>query len=346
MQVLREQDRAYMFYTGLTRDPSFYQSIGLAICDNLKGMRWERYQDAPILTADPRWYQTEGKMAWRDPFVIRDEAAGLWRMFLAGKQKDLPEERNGCIVTATSEDLLHWEVHPPLIAPGRYSEMECPVYHRHGGKYHLLVSISDDRSIHQYSAKQLNGPWTDHGPIAPESCYAPRLIHDHDGRPALMHTVPQRYGGTNDGPLVRGFIAEPKEVRWEGERMELRWYEALDRHLESTDRFEEDRFVLVVRPEAESYRVVLRDDDEQKHLVIERQDNRLRIRNPCTGQLHYETSLPAESLPLIRLLRWEEYIEVYVDGRFVELALDYDLPSSLQLMHTGCAELTMYRIDL
>ncbi len=48
------------------------------------------------------------------------------------------------IAHATSDDLLHWAIQPPLTDPGDYGQMEVPQLVHLAGRYYLLFSVPAD----------------------------------------------------------------------------------------------------------------------------------------------------------------------------------------------------------
>ena len=67
------QGRFWLLYTARKRGDFLLQKIGLAVSDDLE--HWERHRDNPVMTADPRWYQTRPDAGplkiedWRDPYL-------------------------------------------------------------------------------------------------------------------------------------------------------------------------------------------------------------------------------------------------------------------------------------
>lgn len=135
-----------MGYTSrdLRAEDKFVQTIGFAFSANLR--RWERLPEL-TLPPHPEWYETaaaEGDdtiPAWRDPYFIASEN-GLEILFFA-KSKSLPAGKKACVGHARLNGSRDgWEVLPPLLAPGVYSEMDVPqLLHVEGNKYQLLFSI-------------------------------------------------------------------------------------------------------------------------------------------------------------------------------------------------------------
>ncbi len=121
--VVRGDDGVWrMFYTG-TRlaDGSNVQSVGVATSRDLYD--WTKSDRNPILTADSRWYERLADGHWhdeafRDPWVFRDERAGVWRMLVTARANHGRPDDRGVIATAVSHDLENWELRPPLSEPG------------------------------------------------------------------------------------------------------------------------------------------------------------------------------------------------------------------------------------
>ena len=63
---------------------------------------------------------------WRDPFVFRDEEAGLWRMLVAARHVDGPERRRGVIAQCVSRDLVSWEHGRAVLGPAPLHHARVP----------------------------------------------------------------------------------------------------------------------------------------------------------------------------------------------------------------------------
>lgn len=197
MHPLRHGDGMAMFYTGvsgLTADGWPLQSVGLAYSDRTDGTGWRRHGTGPVVEADPRWYRTGERMGWRDPFVVRDDEGEGWVMAVCASDASLPVEVSGCVALATSTDLEHWTVHPPLVSPGDVDELECPVLERlDDGSWLLLGSIGATRGFESWTAPACAAP----GPAAAPSA-----------RPA--RTPP----GSSPRPTAPASSCTPHPVRW------------------------------------------------------------------------------------------------------------------------------------
>jgi len=146
--ILRHQDLWYLFYTGVSlREGPLVQRVGLATSTDL--LHWERCGDTPLIEADPRWYELSdpdigNNQAWRDPWVFRHPASGDFHALITARSKEDPVDARGVIAHARSDDLLHWEVLPPVTAPGEFDQLEVPQLVTLNGHYYLLFSTTAD----------------------------------------------------------------------------------------------------------------------------------------------------------------------------------------------------------
>lgn len=81
--VLEHQGRYAMLYTGRSRKEFLVQRIGVAFSDDL--LTWTKHPANPVLTADPRWYETRrdgwlGIEDWRDPYMLQDDLSNPGRV--------------------------------------------------------------------------------------------------------------------------------------------------------------------------------------------------------------------------------------------------------------------------
>lgn len=132
----------HLFYTGHTENnhPLPVETICHATSYDL--VRWRKDPANPILLADERWYERDD---WRDPFVFWNADEGRYWMLLTARSKNQPTPRRGCIALATSPDLSHWEVHPPLWTPNIAYALECPDTFEAEGRCFLLFSNVETR---------------------------------------------------------------------------------------------------------------------------------------------------------------------------------------------------------
>ncbi|RNG34523.1 mucin-1 [Streptomyces botrytidirepellens] len=314
-----------MFYTGvsgLTDGGWPLQSVGLAYSDRTDGTGWRRHGTGPVVEADARWYRTGERMGWRDPFVVRDDASDGWVMVVCAADASLPVEVSGCVAWATSDDLEHWTVHPPLISPGDVDELECPVLERlDDGSWLLIGSIGATRGFEAWTAPRLRGPWTRRGPLGPTGSYAPRVIAAPDGSRVVLHTTPRRVGLTDSGERCRGMLAQPKSlVVPDGSAPRLEWWTGLDAWLleETTEPVLHAVGDVDVSGRVE---ITLRTGEDGPALVVGCDGKNLWVTGPAGVPLG-ETVL-TEPAATLRILTVGEYVEVYADGVFVLTTLCY-----------------------
>ena len=123
--VIQDDDGLWwMFYTGTSReDGGDVQTVGAATSTDL--MEWTKLSREPIVSADARWYEKLDKTiwhdeAWRDPWVFRfDNDPSTWHMLVTARANHGDPATRGVLGHATSADLKHWDVQPPLSAPGQ-----------------------------------------------------------------------------------------------------------------------------------------------------------------------------------------------------------------------------------
>ena len=132
--TVRGDDRTWrMFYTALNTHRGHVlrdQRVGVVASDDLH--HWRRATDAPALSADGRWYKTldedpTASETWRDPFVFRDPDGDGWHMLVTARLKDTERYDDGVLAHARSQDLVSWEVQPPVSgAPSGFGQIEVP----------------------------------------------------------------------------------------------------------------------------------------------------------------------------------------------------------------------------
>jgi beta-fructofuranosidase len=135
----------YMFYTGSRlSEKGLVQHIGLATSDDL--LTWTKHPANPLIEADPRWYElldldSWHDQAWRDPWVFQHPTTGQFHSYITGRAKDGPADARGVIAHARSDNLIDWEVLPPLdIPPGEFGHMEVPQLLQIAGRWYLIFS--------------------------------------------------------------------------------------------------------------------------------------------------------------------------------------------------------------
>lgn len=216
--VMRDDSGGYhFFYTGINRQTVMQvQRIGHAVSDDL--MTWTRLGAEPILTADPRWYETYevcGREPWRDPWIVR-EGDG-WRMLITAASSTGALGQRGCVGTATSPDLITWTAEAPLAEHVGLNQMEVLQPVEVDGR-HVIVFCLCAADVHIPGAARKTGTWTAPAdsptgpfhfdraePIDVEGNYAGRIVMDRAGTPNLMAFVDflpgQELGGSLGNPV-------------------------------------------------------------------------------------------------------------------------------------------------
>jgi len=203
--ILERDGRYWFLYTALERRRSLVQRIGLAVSDDLQ--HFAKHPANPVMCADARWYAKSRRLApvedWRDPFLFPTDgrigalvtataappadARGWWESvrqaldlatmprFGRAVRRTAPRSPagRGCLALATSGDFSAWEVHPPLLPPGRYSHLECPQLFQKDGLFYIIFSTlagwvhpdwaresgAAQTGVHGYAANRLEGPY-------------------------------------------------------------------------------------------------------------------------------------------------------------------------------------------
>jgi beta-fructofuranosidase len=171
-----------MLYTALgTAEQGRVQRVAIAESSDL--VQWSKRPDLPAISADPQWYEADpgvvGAVSWRDPKPVRLDHGYV--VTICAREANGPLPRRGCVGVLASKDLEHWETRPPLFAPHRYWDLECPQIFRietpAGLRWALIASVMEDRSLRYWVADDPMGPY--HVPpgddiLAPAGHYAAR----------------------------------------------------------------------------------------------------------------------------------------------------------------------------
>lgn len=179
MSVTEHAGRFVMLYTALTTaDGGHVQRTGLAVSDDL--IRWTKSGRNPVAEADPRWYEADpatiGNVSWRDPKPIR--VGDTYYAVVCAREAAGPLMRRGAAGLFTSTDMETWTVQPPLFAPRRYWDLECPQVFEIGGRFYLTAGIMEDGTQRYWVAPAVEGPYAvpaDGGILAPIGHYAGRV---------------------------------------------------------------------------------------------------------------------------------------------------------------------------
>lgn len=232
--VVRQPDgRWRMFYTGVSHaDRGLIQRIGSAVSDDLE--TWTRSDDAPLLEADPRWYEKLDlaawtEEAWRDPYVFPDPDGDGWHMLITARAPDGRPHGRGVVGHARSPDLVEWEVLPPLTQPAGFGHQEVHRVAIVDGQPLLMFSCWPD---HMDAARRsrwscggvwiapgdsLLGPWDMDHAVALDhpSLYAAQFIQDHTGGWSVLG-----FRDTEDGAFI-GEIMDPLPIERDGDIVRL-----------------------------------------------------------------------------------------------------------------------------
>lgn len=202
--VIRHENRFAMVYTGHRKNdsPQDHQRIGIAFSEDL--IRWQRHSHKPVLEVDQTWYEqtTSGQrpmVHWRDPCVF--QTGDHYTVWISARSNIGQSDERGTVAVATSSDLIHWQIHPPLNHEPFAEELEVPQHYQVGNKHLLLFCThanliasrqKNQHPSHTYEsadylmvAEKLDGPYrmVDHGrlfAIKPDPfVYASQLIEFH-----------------------------------------------------------------------------------------------------------------------------------------------------------------------
>ena len=200
MSVTQRDQNYYMVYTALARtENGQVQRSALATSNDL--ITWTKSLGNPVGEADPRWYESEtsgsGWVSWRDPKPIL--VGDTYFAAVCAREKSGPPMRRGCIGLLASRDLISWEARPPLFAPRRYWDLECPQVFVVDGEYYAMAAVMEDRTQRYWSAPTFDGPYdvpADGGVLAPRGHYAGRVC-DWQGQTLYFcwHKTDYDWGG-------------------------------------------------------------------------------------------------------------------------------------------------------
>jgi len=202
--VVRVGDEFHIYYTGFSgwqlANGGRHQTILRARSTDLN--TWTKDPDFALVADEERYDKHE----WRDPFVLWDDDANLFRMLVAGQLNHGPALRRGATIEATSPDGETWMIGDPLWAPGLFSVHECPDLFRVGEWWYLVYSTLTDRTVTRYRmARSLEGPWT--APADDEldglGLYAAKTIFDGEHR-YLVGWSPNYTAGRDGAPWLWG----------------------------------------------------------------------------------------------------------------------------------------------
>jgi len=157
--IIKHNSLWYLFYTGGCRaEDGLVQRVGLATSTDL--IHWERHSTNPLLLADPRYYEQLDlnlwfDQAWRDPWIFQHPEQGDFHAFITARVNHGRPDGRGVIAHARSDDLLHWEVLPPITSPGLFGYLEVPQLVSIQNRYYMIFCTTN--SIHAANYQQQTG---------------------------------------------------------------------------------------------------------------------------------------------------------------------------------------------
>jgi beta-fructofuranosidase len=177
--VARGDDGTWrMYYTAVSQAGqeagTFDQRVGVVESDDLYS--WRRVQDKPCAEVDNRWYRTkdyDGTVTetWRDPQVFRVDGDSKWHMLVCARAKVGEPWDDGVIAHATSDDMINWEVGPPISEPGGgFSQIEVAQVRQIDGEWVLAFTCHPQEQNTWRKEKSGRGcTWslTGPGPLGP-----------------------------------------------------------------------------------------------------------------------------------------------------------------------------------
>lgn len=228
--IVRDADGTwFMFYTGsrfLSADATTnVETIGFATSTDLH--EWSK--STVEIAADPRWYEVLGdgtwrEEAWRDPWVYRDDSGAGWHMLVTARGRSGDPLDRGVIGHATSADLRHWEVQPPVSETGAgFIHLEVPQIAGIGDRRVLLFSCDtahlagarlvagEGGGIWWLPVESAAGPFEVAGArrLTAESFYSGRVVRTASGSSVLLAFE----NIATDGSFI-GRLSDPMPLSW------------------------------------------------------------------------------------------------------------------------------------
>ncbi len=207
----------HLFYTGTSHaDAGMQQRIGHATSRDMHG--WKRVGDGLALDYAGPLYEPYTPGTWhdgafRDPWVIPNPVGSGWLMYFTARVPGRAEPNaGGAIGLATSDDLDHWTLQPPVYAGGMFGQLEVPQVMEIEGRWYCLFCTAGEHwssayralnpqtpvtGTHYLMADHPLGPWTlppgeFFDGAVPGRRYAGRLVRTEAGLRfmAFIYTTP------------------------------------------------------------------------------------------------------------------------------------------------------------
>jgi beta-fructofuranosidase len=231
-------------------DPEFVQEARRLTQDRRANSRYAEFDESSCypLTPDPQHYESsldEGRrwVSFRDPFYYRDDGQG-W-LIAAGRVKEGPIVRRGCVSVLQETAPNQFESRPALHHPQLYDDIEVPNLIKLENEYFLIGSIREDAKIRYWHTDEIGHPWRSYhdNVLMAAGNYAARVCRDDQGwliwnfysmdasdrTSDNLMPPPKRLVRTSDG-LLRATSFEVFESRITG-RVDTRCVHALKRGL-------------------------------------------------------------------------------------------------------------------
>lgn len=208
--VIEHQGVFHFFYTGYNRQSKSPQTICKATSTDL--LTWKKVSHNPLISPDSRWYET---VDWRDPFVFRDDRTGVFKMLISARLSGGPQFRRGCVAVATSDDLDHWHVGPPLASSMLTHCPECPEVFQLGGWWYLVESRYSERMQTVYRvAPTPTGPWESRrlDSLDGRRFYAAKSASDGERRICFAWIPFRKYHDPKQHWVWGGELGSPREL--------------------------------------------------------------------------------------------------------------------------------------
>ncbi len=175
--VTKFDGQYYMAYTGNFAGP--IPTVGLAVSPDLHA--WSKCSGNPVTGIDGILYskvpnRAWGQPRWRDPFLYQEHDR-IYQLVTAAKP-GAREDADGTIAVAVTDDMMDWQLLPPLDLPEIAQDLECPKLHRIASRYYLTVSVNDQIAGPALRSRQPAGL-----PIATAYC----LVADRFEGPYVLH---------------------------------------------------------------------------------------------------------------------------------------------------------------
>jgi beta-fructofuranosidase len=218
--VVEKAGTFYLFYTGHHVGAENPQTICLATSDDL--VNFVKHPGNPLVLP----VSGTEPVDWRDPYVFFNEQEQKWWMLIAARERDGAHWRRGCIMLATSSDLLDWTVEPePFYSPGDTYCPECPELWELGGRWYLVYSrFSENVGTIYRVADNPRGPFRipANEELGGRRWYASKSAPVADGR-AFFGWIHDRVDGVDGSRwLWGGDFALPRIVSSAGEALVVR----------------------------------------------------------------------------------------------------------------------------